>query len=196
MTLLLGAGTIQSCRRAQEGLSATRSFSSSHFMLIHKQKCRRNPVSTIFQLFKPWEPRGNPLNPWSSKFFFSKIQWGFKVKEPEHSSQKIYTNLHCLALIRIQKTNKQKPWIRFPQSICACFSLSWIRSWRHFHLCFGRLPASESEPLSFPAVLFLNWMFSGEPQQMPPCLLQQQHMSFQGRGKKKQSISTTLLPLP
>lgn len=197
VTPLPSAGTTQSCRAQQEGLYTTSSSSSSPFLLIQGQKSRRNLVSIILHLLKPWGPTGNlqllklliffPTNTIKTQSkvikHFSKTQSKCALsledgKQTSRSHRLDFTNQFGLTLLVLKRNRR----ISIRVWMCAC-----IHRW------------DETEPLGSepsPAVLFLNWMFSSEPQQVPPSLLQQQHNIFQEEKKvTEHSVSTMLLAL-
>lgn len=135
MTLSPRAGTVQSCHAEQEGLSTASSSSSSPFLLIHRQKSRRNLLSTILHLLKPRGPTGNP-ELLKLLIFFPTNPIKTQSKVSRALQPKLKANVHCL--IRRWKTNK---WIRCHQSIWACFAHAEIGA-GGFPYTFGCVPAS------------------------------------------------------
>lgn len=146
----------------------------------------QKPEENLFLLFltspahKTWRITPKPVKLWILLFFlnprFEAWLW-------------IWAHLHCLSLISKGKannqkqTNNQKPWIRFLQSTCACFSHPEIGARSIFmRVLEGCLLPSLLRKVNL--CLFLQYYFWTECSLVNHnkclfCLLQQQHMSFQ-----------------
>lgn len=146
------AGTIQSCHAQQEGLLTT--SSSSSFLLIHRQKSRRNLVSTILHLLKARGPGNLQL----LKLLLSspQTQPRLKARKPEHSSQS--QSKHALSYWKMENKQSEGTAQISPINL-GLFSPCWNRS-RQISIHAGMCACiDETEPLGSepsPAVLFLN----------------------------------------